>query len=111
MRNTNILYERKHPNAQEGGDGWQKVYKFENGFGASVVWFKTMFGTMGSYTNEGEWELAVIYFKEDGSYDLVYDTEITSDVIGHLSEEDVDNVLKKIEELEKEVLKDSEAGK
>ena len=44
------------------GNGIQKIYRFPNNFGASIVRFK-MFGLSGygSYTsNESEFELAVI---------------------------------------------------
>ncbi len=98
MRTKDLFWEREHPIAKEGGSGQQRVYKFKNGFGASVVWFKTMFGTIGSYTNEGEWELAVVKFEGEG-FTLTYETPITKDVIGHLSEEDVDKILIKISKL------------
>ncbi len=43
------------------GRGIQKLYKFPNGYGASVVRFKRGNDMYGSYTdNESEWELAVI---------------------------------------------------
>ena len=70
-------------------NGVQKVYEFDNGYGASVI--------MGPYTYggpKGLWELAVL---ENGS--LCYDTHITNDVIGRLNEEEVNNYLNLIKEL------------
>lgn len=68
----------------------QKIYKFENGYGASVIRNNM------SYGHElGLWELAVI--KNYGDYwDLCYDTEITDDVIGYLDEKAVDKLLEQI---------------
>lgn len=66
--------------------GIQKVYKFPNGYGASVI--------KGPYTyggKKGLWEVAVLFHGE-----LCYDTEITDDVIGHLNDPEVDNILGKI---------------
>lgn len=71
----------------------QKIYKFENGYGASVICNDI------SYGHElGLWEVAVIKWNED-EWSLCYDTEITNDVIGYLNEDEVDNVLQQIEGL------------
>jgi hypothetical protein len=67
-------------------DGIQKLYKFPNGYGASVVKHKGSYGYA-----QGLWELAVLFNGE-----LCYDTEITSDVIGHLNDPEVDNILGQI---------------
>ena len=96
------VINREHPIAKEGGSGTQKIYRFNNEYGASVVQFKTMFGTTGSYTdNNNEWELAVIKFKgkENDNFELDYKTGVTEDVIGHLSEQEVENTLTKIKSL------------
>ena len=69
--------------------GTIKIYKFSNGYGASVV------KTGGSYGGgEGLWELAVL----KGSA-LTYDTPITDDVLGWLSDQDVENILDQIQAL------------
>lgn len=75
--------------------GVQKVYRFANNYGASVV--RQNF----SYGNEqGLWELAVINFPTaDNNYELNYETEITDDVIGYLSDEEVEELLVRIEAL------------
>ena len=69
--------------------GVQRVYKFPNGYGASVI--------KGPYTyggKKGLWELAVLKGEE-----LCYDTDITSDVIGHLNDPEMDAILRQIERL------------
>jgi hypothetical protein len=64
--------------------------KFDNGFGASVV--KTPFTYGGS---DGLYELAVL----DSNGQLTYDTPVTSDVEGYLTEEDVTKLLTQIQNL------------
>jgi len=84
---------------REINDGQQKIYKFDNGYGASVVQHSFSYGH-----EQGLWELAVIKFEGDGMDDwsLCYSTPITSDVIGHLTLEEVEEILKKIKKLKKE---------
>ena len=80
---------------QSKNSGEQKLYRFENGFGASVV--------RGPYTyggSTGLWELAVIVW-DGNDYELTYDTPVTSDVLGYLDESDVDRHLAEIEALER----------
>lgn len=58
--------------------GEQHVYRFANGYGASVI--------RGPYTYggpEGLYELGVIVFDGD-NWELTYETPLTSDVVGHL---------------------------
>lgn len=69
---------------------YHKVFKFDNGYGASVI--------SGQYTyggNDGKFEIAVL----DSTGDITYDTPITSDVIGWLDFGEVDIVLEKIKNL------------
>jgi hypothetical protein len=64
---------------------------FDNGYGASVV--------VGPHTYGGEdglYELAVL--GKDGH--LTYETPVTSDVEGYLSEDDVTKLLEQIQNLE-----------
>lgn len=71
-------------------DGIQYHFKAENGFGASIV--RHCF----SYGNEqGLWELAVI--GKDGK--IAYDTPIAEDVLGYLTETEVNEILEKISAL------------
>ena len=64
--------------------------EFENGYGASVV--------RGAYTyggDKGLYELAVL----DSNGDLTYDTPVTNDVLGHLTEQDVTDAMIEIQKL------------
>ena len=63
---------------------------FDNGFGVSVVSHTHSYGG-----RDGLYEVAVL--DKDGL--LTYETPVTSDVIGYLSEEDVTDVMKKVQEL------------
>lgn len=76
----------------------QKLYRFSNGYGASVI--------RGEYTyggDEGNWELAVLKFEGEG-YHLAYPKQICADedVIGWLTDDQVDDLLVKIANLPKE---------
>ncbi len=71
-------------------NGYQLLYKFDNGYGASVVKHDFSYGG-----RKGLYELAVL--NTDG--DLCYDTPITSDVIGHLTMTEAEEVLVKISHL------------
>ncbi|CAK1247662.1 hypothetical protein R55210_AODCCCNP_01156 [Fructobacillus fructosus] len=73
----------------------QKIYEFENGYGASVA---SHFGTYG-YEN-GLCEIAVFKFSDDGRGVICYSTPITDDVIGYADDKKRDEVLKKIKEWE-----------
>ena len=86
MKTFNDLEFQSHPNM----DGVQARIQFENGYGASVV--------KGEYTyggKDGLYELAVL----DSNGNLTYETPVTSDVEGYLSEDDVTILLKQIQSL------------
>ena len=73
--------------------GIQKIYRFKNNFGASVV--------KHSYSYGGEkdlWELAVIEW--NGPYwSLCYSMPITDDVEGYLTDDEVEKILGRIQSL------------
>lgn len=75
--------------------GVQKVYRFANGFGASVVQGPFSYGG-----KDGLWELGVIRFEDEANWDLTYDTPITSDVIGYQTGEEIGELLARIESLD-----------
>lgn len=68
----------------------QTIYKFPNGYGASVIKFNYVYFGI---------EIAVLKFDENGNWDINYSTPITNDVIGGLNEESRDSVLQQIFEL------------
>ena len=76
-----------------GLGGRQAKVFFPNGYGASVV-FGDVFYSNGLDT----YELAVLKGTED-DWDLTYESGLTEDVFGHLSEVDVTEILHKIENL------------
>jgi len=74
----------------------QKLYRFSNGLGASVIRGEFSYGG-----EEGLWELAVIKFTDEGEYVLIYPKEVCQDedVVGWLTDEQVDEKLVQIANL------------
>lgn len=68
--------------------GERATLDFPNGYTASVLRGGPF------YTTDGTYEIAVMH-----SGDLVYDTPVTDDVCGYLSEQDAELVLRQIKEL------------
>lgn len=73
------------------GAGVQCIVQYPNGYGASIVKGPHTYGSA-----NGLYELAV--FGKDGH--ITYDTPITNDVLGHLSEEEVEKTLLDIKNLD-----------
>ncbi len=86
-------FERLH---RRDPAGVQKLYRFPNGYGASVIRTQSSYGG-----RSGLWELAVIKYCGDGidAFHLTYETPITDDVVGYLTDEEVDKLLTQVEEL------------
>jgi len=76
------------------GDGIQARFTFPNGFACSVVRGFTTYGG-----RDGLYELAVL--DPDGC--VTYDTEITDDVLGYLTQDDVTDVMNRISQLEPKI--------
>lgn len=67
----------------------QTIYRFPNGYGASVIHSIMIYGL----------ELAVLYFEGDTPH-FSYSTPITNDVVGYISdEEELTNLLNQINSL------------
>ena len=77
-------------------NGIQYIFKADNGYGASIVQHNSSYGG-----RVGLWEIAVTEYDEDDEWDICYDTPITNDVLGHLSESEVMDYLTQIEQLKK----------
>ena len=77
--------------AHPAGIGKQCIVQFSNGYGASIVQGPRTYGG-----DKGLYELAV--FGKDGQ--ITYDTPITSDVLGYLSEQEVEKTLSDIKNLD-----------
>lgn len=73
--------------------GFQVVVRFSNGYGASLVKHSFSYGAI---------EIAVIKFnsKDNEDWEIVYDTPITSDVIGCNDATEAKEVLSQIQALE-----------
>lgn len=69
---------------------YQRVYTFDNGYGASVVSSSMTYGG-----NQGLFQVAVL----DKNGEICYDTSVTNDVVGFLDFADVADILNKIRSL------------
>ena len=70
-------------------------FKFDNGYGASVIKHRYSYGS-----DQDLWELAVLdSFDRNPNGELTYDTPITDDVVGYLTDEEVRNLLEQIKGL------------
>ncbi len=85
MKTFKDLKFKKHPM----GDGIQAKMNFNNNYGVSVV--KTSFSYGG---NSGYYEIAILYKGE-----ITYNTHITDDVIGWQTEENITEVMEKVQKL------------
>ena len=90
MKTFNDLEFIDHPMGAEYGGIISRI-SFDNGYGASIVK-----GPMSYGGDRGLYELAVL----DSNGELTYDTPVTSDVEGYLSEEDITKLLEQIQKLE-----------
>lgn len=91
MRYIVLVNPKSHPIMND-----QIVFRFENGYGASVVRGRGSYGGI-----SGLFELAVVRFNSDDpdDFDLVHDTDITDDVLGWLSGAEVIGYLSQIQQL------------
>ncbi len=95
--NFNLNYKGFEANlylTEELDGGQHYLFKFDNGYGASVIKTKFSYGH-----DEDLWELAVIKFDEHSEWDLTYDTPITNDVMGYLTDNEVTELLERIKDL------------
>jgi hypothetical protein len=68
----------------------QAKMMFENGFGASIIRSSFSYGG-----NKGLYEIAVL----DTDGELTYDTDVTDNVIGHLTPEQITKIMEQIQAL------------
>ena len=72
-------------------EGIQYLFRFDNNFGASVVKSRYTYGG-----DKDLWEMALIYYTHS-DYFLMYINDFEEDVIGYLTDEEVNKLLEKIE--------------
>ncbi|KGC13253.1 hypothetical protein DM48_331 [Burkholderia gladioli] len=90
-----VPYREIDRGTMHGIKGEQKIYRFDNGYGASVVRGYFTYGG-----EDGKWELGVVTFGDD-TWHLDYSTPITNDVLGHLQWHEVEEILDQIAALPK----------
>ena len=71
------------------GVGQQARILFDNGYGASIIRTPTSYGG-----RDGLYEIAVLFENK-----IVYDTPLTDDVLGFLTEDEVSHYLQEISKL------------
>lgn len=77
-------------------NGERATVFFENGYGASII--RNIFSYGG---DQGLYELALLKGESIKDFEICYTTEITDDVIGHLTTEKVSDLLEQIQKLER----------
>lgn len=104
--NYNLNYEGFEPYLVYGvtehriTGGAQYLFRFENGYGASVIKHKSSYGF-----KQDLWELAVVWFYHNPKYDedrylVCYPPELDNDdVFGYITDDRVKELLKRIKEL------------
>jgi hypothetical protein len=86
-----IVFKELNFQVHPMGIGNQCIVQFPNGYGASIVKGEHTYGG-----KDGLYEIAI--FGKDG--EISYSTPITDDVLGYLSEEDVEKTLIDIKNLD-----------
>ena len=71
---------------------WRAVMRFDNGYGVSVL---TGIGAL--CTESRPYELAVIQFHPDGSYNVVYPDQTDNDVMPFLTSDEVSDYMRIIQ--------------
>ena len=81
------------------GDGVHGLIFFPGGYGLSVVRYKHPYSTRySSYTDDKTWEVAIIKGRK-GNWKICYDTEITNDVLGFQTKEDINKIISHVQRL------------
>lgn len=75
-------------------ESYQYIFKFDNNYGSSVVKNPISYGNRTDL-----FELAVIEFIDEFTWKICCSTEITDDVIGYLTNDDVLDLLERIKNL------------
>jgi hypothetical protein len=95
MKTFKDLKFEKHPSFGSGFDTRAWIF-FGNGYGASVIT-----GSAAYSDSENPYEVAILKGNKE-EWGLCYDTPITDNVIGYCNEEKVTDILRKVQELNKE---------
>jgi len=71
--------------------GMQIMFRFDNNYGISLVSNGFSYGN-----SSDEFEIAVIKFDGDNNFKICYSTDITDDVLGYQTKDDVIEVIEKV---------------
>jgi hypothetical protein len=73
--------------------GMQLMFRFPNNYGLSIVCHSFSYGN-----DDAKFEIAVLKFNSDNNKDwnLTYTTDITNDVLGYQSKEDVFSIIDRV---------------
>lgn len=93
-----------------GLTGDQRIYRFPNGFGASLVKICMVrdnknevmpFTGLHPVTDEPLWELGIVYFNsdDDTDYTITFETSVSDDVIRRVTDSRAELILRQIKEL------------
>jgi len=88
MKFTDLEFE-PHPD----WEGIQAIKFFDNGYGVSAIMTPYSYGGP-----DGLYEIAILKGNEE-EWEICYDTYITEDVMGYLTNEDVETVLNQVKNL------------
>jgi hypothetical protein len=81
------------------GEGSHGLIFFPGGYGLSVIRFKHPYRNhFSTYTNDKTWEVAILKGTKE-QWEICYDTEITNDVLGHQTKEDINKIIKHVQRL------------
>ena len=126
LRKDCVMVDRPHP---KDDNGHQIVYAFENGYGASVIRYKwnyrnDMFASMGQMIggifgmnlhfgesigyDKGLWEIAFLKIVDENTWELLNTSLFNNaQVKGNLTEEEINEILLKIENSDFEIVDES----
>lgn len=95
--------DEEHTKVDRGYQVNKWIFRFENGYGASAI-CNTSYGRIMTYGSKYKpFELAVLrfYVKPTGwtGWAIDYTTPIADDVIGYLTEKEIEEILERIEKL------------
>ncbi len=73
--------------------GMQITFRFDNNYGLSVVCHSFSYGN-----SNGEFEIAIIIFNSEDNkdWDICYYTNITDDVLGYQTKDDVISIIERV---------------
>ena len=78
---------------EDYGWGYHYIFRFPNNYGASVIKNPDSYGS-----TQDLWEMALIFFDEDGDWNLTYERDFDDDVKGYLTDDNIIELLEKIKQ-------------